>query len=401
MHCGIPLIPSPRPSPHLDPPEAGSPAIRPEKCCRWLTGLTFIVLAVAFLAPAAQAAQKRQERPQPAAVPAVNPAKKPTTVGEFLVGVITITFRETTLNSGTTRAASDLNTVKGASHEADLGVPGGHDNSGGDSSGITQEEYFKIYSNGITWPKIVMMPDERTVYEDPHFYGYYCEYDYWENPIGWQNPGEAGKRVEKMNQNALRFAEKSYRGSKPMFICYNYITTRPPTPTQEVTDMLLDFYQNRGEDPDRTRKIRTRKVRTKEQRGQTRQFDPWKYYAPAVKWGEPMWPNSKIQINNSAGGVLAHEIGHCLGAPDVYRIGRFNDGIGGGASLMSYGPTANAFSRFYHHGYIKQREPPGHRQARNLHPASAPHRSAGRAGRGLPDSLQPPALRISRGIRSR
>jgi bacillopeptidase F (M6 metalloprotease family) len=45
-----------------------------------------------------------------------------------------------------------------------------------------------------------------------------------------------------------------------------------------------------------------------------------------------MWPNSKIQIDNSAGGVLAHEIGHCLGAPDVYRLGRYNDGIGGGAT---------------------------------------------------------------------
>ena len=169
------------------------------------------------------------------------------------MGVITITFRETALEFGTARAASDLNTVKGASHEADLGTSSGHEPPGGQSSGVTQEEYFKIYSNGITWPKIVMMPDEHAVYKDPHFYGYYCEYDYWENPIGWQSVEEAGKRVEKMNKDALRFAEKSYRGSTPMFICYNYITTRPATPTQEVTDMLLYFYQNRGEDPDRTR----------------------------------------------------------------------------------------------------------------------------------------------------
>jgi hypothetical protein len=71
-----------------------------------------------------------------------------------------------------------------------------------------------------------------------------------------------------------------------------------------------------------------------------------------------MWPNSKIQINNFSGGVLAHELGHCLGAPDVYRVGRFNDGISGDASLLAFGPTANAFSRFYHHAFIEERNHP-------------------------------------------
>jgi hypothetical protein len=356
MHRGFSLITSLRPSLRLELPGATRQAIH-----SWniiparLPALALIVLTIGSLASGLQAVGKREERPQEPTIPTYNPAKQPTTVGEVPVGVVTITFRETEVTNSISRVAQDLNTVKGASSEADLG---GHGHHGSDSEGVSQEEYFKIYSNGITWPKIVMMPDESTVYQDPHFYGYYCEYDYWENPIGWQSAEEANKRVEKMNRNALRFAEKNYRGPKPRFVCYNYITTRPETPSEEVHNLLLHFYQNRGDDPDRTRKIRTRKVRRRDQQEGAGDFDPWRHYTPAVKWGEPMWPNSKIQINNSAGGVLAHEIGHCLGAPDVYRIGRYNDGIGGGASLLSYGPTANAFSRFYHHGYIKQENHP-------------------------------------------
>ena len=315
--------------------------------------MTSLLLALASLTPAVQGADKRDERPKPAPVPGFEPAKRPTAVGEFPIGVVTITFKETAVPASMSTVFEGLNRVTGATHEADLGAGSHAGYSANHTAGTTQEQYFKIYSNGITWPTIMMMPDADTVYQDPHFYGYYCEYDYWENPIGWRSPEEGGERVEKMNRNARRFAEKSHRGPKPRFFCYNYITSRPAEPQQEVTDMLLYFYQNRGADPDRTRKIRSRRARSRKQRDDDGSgLDPWRYYAPAVRWGEPMWPNSKIQINDSAGGVLAHEIGHCLGAPDVYRIGRYNDGISGNASLMNYGPTANAFSRFYHHGFI-------------------------------------------------
>jgi hypothetical protein len=36
-------------------------------------------------------------------------------------------------------------------------------------------------------------------------------------------------------------------------------------------------------------------------------------------------------------------------------MGRHYDGIGNNASLLAYGPTANAFSRFYHHAFIKEK----------------------------------------------
>lgn len=331
---------------------------------RWLP----LLLALrGLISPALVSA--REEKPEPpkaAPVPSYAPAQQPVATGEYPVAVITILFRETALASGMAQATQDMNTVKGGTNES--GSKDDHGSRGGNSP-VSQEEYFKIYSNGIVWPKIMMMPDETTFYQDPHFYGYYCEYDYWENPIGWMNEKEGAERVEKMNKAALRFAEKNFRGPAPKVTCYNYITTRPATPDSQVTADLLSFYNNRGADPDRTKAVKTRKSR-KKQAQPTNQLDPWAYYAPSCKWGEPMWPNSKIQIMDSAGGTLAHELGHCLGAPDVYRIGRFNDGISGNASLLAYGPTANAFSRFYHHGFIKERNHPTLRSSGSytLHP---------------------------------
>ncbi len=293
------------------------------------------ILVLACLSFAANAKDKAPI-PQPAPVPTFSPALQPAVTGEFVVGIINITFKETAIPGDINESIRKLGTV----------------------SGISQEEYFKIYSNDITWPKMVTMPDEQTVYRDPHFYGYYCKYEYWENPIGWKDAEEGGKRTEKMNQEALRFANKSYRGSKPRFLCYNYVTKRPASPEAEVSAALLGFYNNRSADPDRTRMLRQSRRKSRKKEPSTNQFDPWAYYAPECRWGDPMWPNSKMQINNFAGGTFAHELGHELGAPDVYHVGRFNDGIGGTASLMSYGPTANAFSRFYHHGWIKERNYP-------------------------------------------
>lgn len=311
-------------------------------------------IALACLAGPLNGAEKKPEAPKPAPVPDYNPAKQPTVTGEFPVGLITITFKETAIAGDVTQAIKRTEQVTGTHQE------GGGDSHGkppGSSSGANLEEYFKIYSNNITWPKLTPMPDESTVYPDPHFYGYYCEYDYWENPIGWRDAAEGEERVSKMNQNALKFANGAYRGAKPRFICYNYVTTRPASPAPEVTAALLEFYQNRSADPDRTKMVRVRKSKKKKQ-PTGKDFDAWAYYAPACKWGEPMWPNSKVQIDNFSGGTLAHELGHCLGAPDVYRIGRYNDGISGEACLLSYGPTANAFSRFYHHGFIKEKNHP-------------------------------------------
>ncbi|MFN5739412.1 MAG: hypothetical protein ACK47H_12630, partial [Akkermansiaceae bacterium] len=131
-----------------------------------------------------------------------------------------------------------------------------------------------------------------------------------------------------MNQNALRFAAKTYRGTKPRFICYNYITKRAETPSDEATKELFKIYPGYVNEQDKSREG---KKLIEQGAPIIHSTELWAMYVPVCKWGEPAWPNSKMQINDFAGGVLAHELGHCLGAPDVYRVGRFNDGIGGSA----------------------------------------------------------------------
>lgn len=332
--------------------------IRTHRGLTVFAGISYLLIAIACLSCPLLASVHDHEtddggKRKPSPVPEYKPAKQPVTTGEFPVGFVVITFKETEAPEDLDASIQAMNRVLSNPQLAETGKK---DESGKYSSGVDLEEYFKVYSNGITWPKLVAMPDETSTYEDPHFYGYYCEYDYWLNPIGWKDREEGNKRVKKMNENALRFANKSYRGEQPRFFCYNYVTRRPGEPSTEVSELLLDFYEDRQGDPDRTEPAKTRRNRDPVEPAE--EFDPWKYYAPVCRWAEPMWPNSKVQINDFSGGVLAHELGHCLGAPDVYRVGRFNDGIGGDASPLAYGPTANAFSRFYHHAFIGERNHP-------------------------------------------
>ncbi len=243
-----------------------------------------VTLAMAWMLWPAHG-EEQVKPPKPAAIPVFSPAKQPVVTGEFSVGLIVVTFKETAVTS-LSQALSSLETV----------------------SGVSQEEYFKIYSNGIAWPKIEVMPSATTSFTDPQFYGYYCEYDYWENPMGWKTKDEGERRTAEMNKNALNFATKSYRGPKPRFICYNYVTTRPQQPDPAVTAALLGYYPNRSGTQGQHRKSKPRKQPKKEQAPNT--FDPWAYYAPTCGWGDPMWPNSKMQINDfassaSGAGVLS------------------------------------------------------------------------------------------------
>ena len=279
-------------------------------------------------------AQRTGDTPKVPPVPVFSPAKEPVAKGEVPVGVITITFKETDLtNSDFNRCLSNLNTVKG----------------------LTLEAYYKIYSNGIVWPKPFPLPYANAVYNAPQFYGYYCEYDYWRNPMGWKNMDEGNRRGNQLRNDALLFVTKSLHGGKPRFLCYNYITTRTKKPEQSLTDELIRAY--RDSRAGITDKARPHKSHNSKEPAAPA-TDPWPGYAPACRWSDPLWPNSIMQIHDFGGAALAHEFGHCMGAPDVYHVGRHNDGIDNNPSLLAYGPTANAFSRFYHHAFIKEKNHP-------------------------------------------
>ena len=295
------------------------------------------LVSTSVLIPWLAGAQSKPKPPRPAPVPAYNPARQPVVTGEVPVGLIVVTFKETAVPNTFAAAMDSLRTI----------------------ASVSQEEYFKIYSNGIAWPKLHVMPADGVIYKAPQFYGYYCEYDYWKNPLGWKTIEDGTRRASQMKNDALRFASKDFRGTKPRFICHNYVTNRPATPSKELTAELANYYQgNRNGGGESHRSRPPRKTKAKANEPTDLNFDPWGYYSPDCRWGDPLWPNSSIQIQDFSSGTFAHELGHALGAPDVYHLGRHNDGIANSPSLLAYGPTANAFSRFYHHAYIKEKNHP-------------------------------------------
>ena len=110
----------------------------------------WVALAVMACMAAVASGQRKGDTPKPPPVPVFSPAKTPVAQGEVPVGLITITFKETDLpTSDFNRSMSSLDTIKG----------------------ISQEAYYKIYSNGIVWPKPFPMPSAGAVYNAPQFYG--------------------------------------------------------------------------------------------------------------------------------------------------------------------------------------------------------------------------------------
>jgi hypothetical protein len=270
------------------------------------------------------------------------PAQKPTAVGPVNVGVILVLFPDTQLKGGIPQFKTDLDHI----------------------NGLTQEDYFKIYSNDITWPVARLYPgeDEKSIYHAPQCYGYYCKFDFWGNPIGWKSKEEGQKRASILRADALRAAKSTVPSANYKTLAYCYITTVPHDPSQRAD--LRRYYaavcgQKPEEYPDPTKPEtwHPKKDPPKLFSGD-KPFEPWDFYHPGVAWGEPMWPNSIIQFNSASASTFAHEFGHVLGAPDIYRVGRPNDGISGTPVLMSYGPTATAFSRFYHHGFVQEKNYP-------------------------------------------
>ena len=251
------------------------------------------LVSTSVLIPWLAGAQSKPKPPRPAPVPAYNPARQPVVTGEVPVGLIVVTFKETAVPNTFAAAMDSLRTI----------------------ASVSQEEYFKIYSNGIAWPKLHVMPADGVIYKAPQFYGYYCEYDYWKNPLGWKTIEDGTRRASQMKNDALRFASKDFRGTKPRFICHNYVTSRPATPSKELTAELANYYQgNRNGGGESHRPRPPRKTKAKANEPTDLNFDPWGYYSPDCRWGDPLWPNSSIQIQDFSSGTFAHELGHALTA---------------------------------------------------------------------------------------
>ncbi len=205
---------------------------------------------------------------------------------------------------------------------------------------LSQEEYFKAYSHGIAWPDLKFYPEEDMgkAFLSPHCFGYYCRLTI-ENPLGYSDEKEGNERMKKLRNAALEHAR---RNSKTIMNCKVFAMCVPSRVVRKGEDL---------------REVSELKKAYKAEGNESTEW--WRMmYSPEVLWGDPMHPNSSILLRGLNPGTLAHEFGHVLGAPDVYRLDRENDGIGGSAALMAYGPTSSAFSLSYHHGFVKEQNYP-------------------------------------------
>lgn len=318
--------------------------------------LFFLQIAILCTGTSGFCADRSEDKPAPAKW---SPAARHSLAGAVPVAVIFVEFQDTAFSQTPYELKNEMEKM-------------------GD---LSQEEYFKIYSNGIVWPVITIYPNDKDVYKDAHYMGYYCYYDFWSNPIGWKSSEEGGKRVAELKARALAFAKS--KTSKMNYKSLNFSYCVDPITDPAKRPNINGFYTHvaqpagdtgdgdngAGDDKKRKRTIR-KKDKEEDSIDDTKvvhpaalvqdeePFDAWGHYSPAVRWAEPLWPNSSIQQWGASPGTFAHEFGHVIGAPDVYRIGRANDGIGGVSALLCYGPTSTAFSRYYHHGYLDAKNYP-------------------------------------------
>ena len=232
--------------------------------------------------------------------------------GEFQVDLVVITFPDCVPPESTETVRAALNSLGGSTTIAD---------------------YYKDYSQGITWPVLDVYP---TVYTAPQPFGYYCRWEQRQNPVGYKDDG--GNRAQKLREDALRFVQSKGRPKKKgTYICYVYCNTL--TGDQDVIEKLLRPYYP---------------PKPSEEAMQLGAVDYLTQYAPKVHWADPLWPNSIPQVHYPGnGGTLVHELGHVLGSPDYYHASEEHDGVEGTPCLpWSYGPTGPAYCRYIHHAFV-------------------------------------------------
>ena len=124
----------------------------------------------------------------------------PVQTGEFQVDLVVIAFPDCIQPQSVEAVRSALNSLGGSSTIAD---------------------YYKDYSQGITWPVLDVYP---TIYMAPHPFGYYCRWNTFGNLIGYG--GDGGERARKLREDALKFVQSKGRPKKKgAYTCYVYCNT--------------------------------------------------------------------------------------------------------------------------------------------------------------------------------
>ncbi len=250
---------------------------------------------------------------------------QPIYAGEFLVGVILIRFPDT----------RDLSLKEARSnfHFRNMSV----------------EEYFQEYSQGKSWPKSYIIGEEAfpaNVYMAPEASGYYCPYDFWENPLGYKQEAEGRERVAALKK-AARDHVKRYRVPAS-------VSTKKAAP-----DITMFMYETRRKKTSQLEKVVSQHY-GKRKHPHNPEKMAWELYKPKVVWRDPLWPSSYPQVLASSGAATyAHELGHRLGAPDFYHAPEKNDGTGGDPTLaVSFGPTGPAYCRYIYNGFLSEKNYP-------------------------------------------
>lgn len=211
-------------------------------------------------------------------------------------------------------------------------------------------DYFKEYSQNVTWPELMIVGEKdfpKCVYQAPQPKGYYCEFEFWSNPLGYPNIEEGHARASELREAAEKYAFSFYKKSavaagfplqangRPHIVCYAFATK--VCPPAEYRDLIRPHYK-----------------------GRMKSYDPkseaWDLYSPGIGWSDPLWPNSIPQVHvEGGGGTVCHEFGHVLGAPDFYHAPEKFDGVSGEPSLTwAYGPTGPGYCRFIYNAFLAE-----------------------------------------------